>query len=195
MSGLMRTGRAGLGAGSARGVRGGRGVAALLLVVGLLLGTGACGNDAQTLRPYTPGEGVNFDVGDELDIKNVVHVRNLLIISKAPGSGVLSALMVTDGRDELTKVAGKAIKADGTEGAALAVTITNSVTFANRAQVVLTDRAPIGVTSRDLAPGRTAIMTLTFANAGDHKVMVPVVDGTEPQYADVSAAPAATPRA
>ena len=92
-------------------------MAAVLLAVGLLLGTAACGNDAQTLRPYTPAEGVNFDVGDEKDIKNVVHVRNLMIISKAPGSGVLSALMVTDGRDELTKVAGKAIRADGSEGA------------------------------------------------------------------------------
>lgn len=186
MSGWMRAGRAGQGSGSARG---GRGLAALLLVVGLLPGTAACGNDAQTLRPYTPGEGVNFDVGDELDIKNVVHVRNLLVISKAPGSGVLSALIVTDGRDELTKVTGKAIKADGTEGAPLTVSLTNSVTFANRAQVVLTDRAPIGVSSPDLAPGRTATMTLTFGNAGDHSVIVPVVDGTEPQYADVSAAP------
>lgn len=164
-------------------------MAALLLAVGLLLGTAACGNDAQTLRPYTPGEGINFDVGDEKDIQNVVHVRNLLIISKAPGSGVLSALLVTDGRDELTKVTGTAVKTDGSDGAPLAVSISNSVTFANRAQVVLTDRAPIGVTSADLAPGRTANMTLTFANAGEISVIVPVADGSEPQYADVSVAP------
>lgn len=197
MSGWARAGRAGQGSGSARGVRGraGRGLAALLLAVGLLLGTAACGNDAQTLRPYTPAEGINFDVGDEQDIRNVVHVRNLLIISKAPGSGVLSALLVTDGRDELTQVTGNAIKADGSEGAPLTVTITDSVTFANRAQVVLTDRAPISVTSADLAPGRTATMTLSFANAGDITVIVPVADGTEPQYADVSAAPSATPSA
>ena len=194
MSGWARTGRAGQGSGAARGVRGGRGLAALLLAVGLLLGTAACGNDAQTLRPYTPGEGVNFDVGDEQDIRTVVHVRNLLIISKKPGSGVLSALLVTDGRDELTKVTGNAIKADGSAGAPLTVTLTDSVTFANRAQVVLTDRAPIGVTSADLAPGRTASMTLSFATAGDITVIVPVADGTEPQYADVSAAPA-TPSA
>ncbi len=189
MSGWTQAGRAGRVPGSARGGRGGRGVAALLLVVGLLLSTAACGSDAQTLKPYTPAEGVNFDVGDEKDIKTVVHVRNLLIISKEPGSGVLSALLVTDGRDELTKVTGKAIKSDGSDGAPLTVSITNSVTFANRAQVVLTDRAPIGVTSADLAPGRTAAMTLSFANAGDISVVVPVADGTEPQYADISAAP------
>ena len=35
-------------------------------------------------QPYTPAEGVNFDVGNPSDPKTVVHVRNLLIISKAP---------------------------------------------------------------------------------------------------------------
>ena len=64
-----------------------------------MLVVGACGTDAQTLRPYTPAEGVNVDVGDPSDAQSVVHVRNLLIISKAPGSGVLSASLVTDGRD------------------------------------------------------------------------------------------------
>lgn len=195
MSGWTRSGRAGQGSGSTRGLRGRRGLAALLLAVGLLLGTAACGDDAQTLKPYTPAEGINFDVGDEKDIQNVVHVRNLLIISRAAGSGVLSALLVTDGRDELTKVTGKAIKADGSEGAPLAVTLTDSVTFANRAQVVLTDRAPIGVTSRDLEPGGTAAMTLTFAKAGEISVIVTVADGTQPEYASISPAPAATPSA
>ena len=41
-----------------------RGGASLLLVIGLLLVSGACGQDVQTNRPYTPAEGVNFDVGD-----------------------------------------------------------------------------------------------------------------------------------
>jgi hypothetical protein len=195
VSGWTRAGRAGQGTGSARGGRGRRGLVALLLAVGLLLGAAACGTDAQTLKPYTPAEGVNFDVGDEKDIDSVVHVRNLLVISRAPGSGVLSGLLVTDGRDELTKVTGNAIKADGSPGAPITVTITNSVTFANRAQVVLTDRAPISVTSPDLAPGRTANMTLTFANAGEITVVVPVADGTEPEYASISPAPAATPSA
>ena len=79
-----------------------RGCWRLLAALGLLLVGGACGTDAQTLRPYTPAEGVNVDVGDPADAQNVVHVRNLLIISKAPGSGILSASLVTDGRDELT---------------------------------------------------------------------------------------------
>jgi hypothetical protein len=154
-----------------------------------VLVVGACGNDAQTLRPYTPAEGVNIDVGNPSDVENVVHVRNLLIISKEAGSGVLSASLVTDGRDQLTGVTGYAIKSDGSQGAPLTVTLGNSVSIANRAQIVLTDQAPIGVRSADLAPGLTASMTLTFANAGEVTVIVPVVDGNEPQYASISPAP------
>ena len=186
MSELTRSGRAGQESGSAGGVRGR--LVALLAVLGLVL-VGACGNNAQTLRPYTPAEGVNVDAGDPSDARNVVHVRNLLIISKAPGSGVLSASLVTDGRDQLTGATGYATKSDGSEGAPLTVTLSNSVSIANGAQVVLTDQAPIGVRSADLAPGLTANMTLTFANAGEITVVVPVVDGNEPQYASISPAP------
>jgi hypothetical protein len=188
VSEMTRSGRAGQKSGSARGVRG-RGLLALLAALGLMLVVGACGTDAQTLRPYTPAEGVNVDVGDPADAQNVVHVRNLLIISKAPGSGILSASLVTDGRDELTGVTGYAIKSDGSEGAPLKVTLSNTVSIANRAQIVLTDQTPIEVTSADLAAGNTASLTLTFANAGAVTVVVPVVDGTEPQYASISPAP------
>jgi hypothetical protein len=161
----------------------------LLAVLGLMLALGACGTDAQTLKPYTPAEGVNLDVGNSYDLENVVHVRNLLIISRQQGSGVLSASLVTDGRDQLTEISGFAIKSDGSQGAPLTVTLSNTVSIANRAQIVLTDQTPIGVTSADLAPGLTASMTLTFANAGEATVIVPVVDGNEPEYASISPAP------
>ena len=166
-----------------------RGVAALMLAVGLLLATGACGTNAQTLRPYTPAEGVNLDVGNPADATNVVHVRNLLIISKAPGQGMLSATIVTDGRDELTGVTGTANKVDGTEGAPFTATLSNTVSFANGAAIVLTDRTPIVVNSPDLAAGLTANLTLQFQKAGEANVVVPVVDGNEPHYATISPAP------
>jgi hypothetical protein len=187
VSQLTRSGRTGRKSGSTRGVRA-RGLLALLSVLGLLLGLGACGTDAQTLKPYTPAEGVNVDVGNPADIQNVVHVRNLLIISKAPGSGILSASIVTDGRDQLTEVTGFAIKSDGSQGAPLTVNLTNTVSIANRAQIVLTD-SPISVQSADLAPGLTASITLTFANAGEVTVIAPVVDGNEGQYQSISPAP------
>ena len=170
-------------------VRGFKGAAALLLAVGLLLVTAACGTDAQTLQPYTPAEGVNLDVGDPADQTKVVHVRNLLIISKAPGQGVLSATIVTDGRDQLTRVTGNAIKVDGTPGAPFTARLANTVSFANGAQIVLTDGAPIAVNSPDLAAGLSANVTLQFRNAGEATAVVPVVDGNEPQYATISPAP------
>lgn len=172
----------------ARGPLGLRALAALLLSLGLLL-TGACGNDDQTLRPYTPAEGVNIDVGDPADVENQVYVRNLLIISNAPGVGIISGSLVTDGRDQLSGISGVPIKADGSEGAPFTATLSNTVSIANGAMVVLTDGAPITVRSPDLLAGLTARLTLTFAKAGEANVIVPVMDGNEPQYATISPEP------
>ena len=188
MSEMTRSGRTGQKSGSTRGVRARR-LAGLLAALSLVLAVGACGTDAQTLQPYTPAEGVNVDVGDPYNLQSVVHVRNLLIISKEPGSGVLSATIVTDGRDQLTEVTGYAIKPDGSRGATLDVSLTNTVSIANGAQVVLTDQTPIGVRSPDLLAGLTASVTLTFAKAGDTTVVVPVMDGNQPHYASISPAP------
>ncbi len=172
-----------------------RSAAALLLALALLLVTGACGNDAQTLQPYTPGEGINVDVGDPADMSKVVHVRNLLIISKAPGQGVISATLVTDDRDELTAISGIPYKIDGSEGAPFTATLPQTVSFANRGQIVLTDRPLITVASPDLAPGLSAKLTLRFQNAGEVTLIVPVVDGTEPHYATISPSPETSPQA
>ena len=172
-----------------------RGGASLLLVIGLLLVSGACGQDVQTNRPYTPAEGVNIDVGDPANPDQVVHVRNLLIISWEPGQGVVSASIVTDDRDALTAVSGTPIKVDGTEGAPFTATIGNTVSIANGAQVVLTDQAPISVQSPDLMAGLEAAVTLAFQNAGEVTVRVPVVDGNEAQYARLRPTPTSTPSA
>jgi hypothetical protein len=167
--------------------------ASLLMVIGLLYLAGACGRDLQTFQPYTPGEGVNFDVGDPADPNNVVHVRNLLIISWAPGEGVVSGTIVTAGRDSLTGVSGIPIKADGTEGAPFTGTIPSTVALANGVQVVLTDQPPIIVTSPDLMAGLEAILTLQFENAGELTVRVPIVDGNESQYVNLKPSPSPSP--
>jgi hypothetical protein len=169
-----------------------RGGATLLLVIGLLLVSGACGQNVQTNRPYTPGEGVNTDVGDPANPDKVVHVRNLLIISHAPGEGIVSASIVTDDRDALTAVSGTPIKVDGTEGAPFTATVPNTVSLADGHQVVLTDQAPITVRSPDLMAGLDAIVTLAFQNAGEKTLRVPVVDGNEAQYATLKPTPTPT---
>lgn len=157
----------------------------------------ACGKDAQTLRPYTPAEGVNFDVGDQTVPDSVIHVRNLLIISRSPGQGIVSATMVTTGRDTLTRVSGVPYKADSTKGAAFTATLPSPVLLTNNAQVVLTNTQPfITITGAPgLAAGLDADVTLQFGKAGSVTTRTTVVDGNLPPYADItpSASPSATP--
>jgi hypothetical protein len=165
--------------------------ASLLLVIGLLFLAGACGRNVQTTKPYTPSEGANVDVGDPANPNKVVHVRNLAIISWAPGEGVVSGSIVTADRDSLTAVTGTPIKADGSEGAPFTGTIPSTVSLANSVQVVLTDQPPIIVKSPDIMAGLDAIITLQFQNAGEVTLRAPIVDGNEAQY--VSLKPSATP--
>ena len=165
--------------------------ATLLLAIGLVLFAAACGMNVQTNRPYTPSDGVNVDVGDPANPNKVVHVRNLSIISWAPGEGVVSGSIVTADRDSLTAVSGTPIKADGSEGAPFTGTIPSTVTVANGLQVVLTDQPPIIVKSPDLKAGLDAIVTLQFENAGEVTTRAPIVDGNIGPY--VSLKPSATP--
>ena len=165
--------------------------ASWLIVVGLVFLACGCGRNVQTSQPYTPGEGVNVDVGDPANANQVVHVRNLTIITWAPGEGIVSGSIVTAGRDSLTAVSGAPIKADGSEGAPFTGTIPSTVTVANGVQVVLTDQPPIIVKSPDIAAGLDAVVTLQFANAGEITTRAPIVDGNVGQYVPLkpSAAP------
>jgi hypothetical protein len=164
--------------------------ASLLLIAGLAFLAGGCGFKVQTSQPYTPGEGVAVDVGDPANPNKVVHVRNLSIISWAPGEGVVSGSIVTADRDSLTGVSGMPIKADGSEGAPFTGTIPSTISVANGTQVVLTDQ-PIIVKSPDLKAGLDAIVTLQFENAGEVTLRAPILDGNVGPY--VSLKPSATP--
>jgi len=166
--------------------------ASLLLVAGLLFFASACGR-AQTSQPYTPGEGVNVDIGNPANPNDVVHVRNLAIISWAPGEGVVSGSIVTAGRDSLTAVTGVPIKADGTEGAPFTGTIPSTVSVANGLQVVLTDQPPIVVKSPDIMAGLDAIVTLQFANAGEVTTRAPILDGNVAPYQSLKPSEAPSP--
>ena len=153
--------------------------------------------NAQTLKPYTPAEGVNFDVGDQTVPDSVIHVRNLLLISRSPGSAIVSGSLVTSGRDTLTGVSGVPYKADSSQGTPFTATMSGPVLLTNNAQVVLTDIDPF-VTVSDapgLAAGLDADVTLQFGKAGSVTTRTTVVDGNLPPYSDISpsASPSATP--
>ena len=164
-------------------------LAAVLLVTLSVAVTTACGMSAQTSKPYTPSEGINIDVGGYAGVK----VRNLLILSRADGEGYLSGTLVSQQRNSLTAVSGKAIKADGTDGAPITATIPQQVSLGNGLVVVLTSQQLIVLKSPDLKAGLTTQLTLEFSEAGQATVLVPVVDAKEPPYSTISPEP--TPQA
>lgn len=157
---------------------------ALLVAATCLLA--ACGMRVQTNLPYTPADGVNFDIGQ-------VAVRNLLITSKQPGEGYLSATLVAKEADALQAVAGTAIKPDGSDGAPITASLSAPVPLEAGEEVVLTDQAVIVLRSADLRAGLTASLTLRFQRAGETTVRVPVMDGNLPEYATITPSPAPTP--
>jgi hypothetical protein len=178
--------------------RTGRAKAALAAAaVAAVLPTAACGFNAQTLKPYTPSEGVNFDVGDPQDPAVVVHVRNLLIISRSPGTGIVSGTIVTQGNDTLTSVSGVPYRVDGSKGAPFTATLAKPVKLTRDAQVVLTNQQPFVTISNasGLQAGLDADVTVQFATAGTYSTRTTVVDGNLPPYSGISpsASPSASP--
>ncbi|SEP57473.1 hypothetical protein [Microlunatus flavus] len=178
--------------------RTGRARAALAATaLAVVLPTAACGFGGQTSRPYTPAEGVNFDVGDPNDPNVVVHVRNLLVISRSPGSGIVSGTMVTAGRDTLTSVTGTPYKADSSKGTPFTADLASPVLLTNNAQVVLTNQQPfLTITgAQGLQAGLDTEITVTFNKAGSYTTRTTVVDGNLSPYNQItpSASPSATP--
>jgi hypothetical protein len=152
--------------------------------------------NAQTSRPYTPAEGVNFDVGDISSPDSVVHVRNLLVISRSAGTGIVSGTMVTAGRDTLTGVSGVPYLADGSKGSPFTASMSGPVVLANNDQVVLTTDVQPFITitgATGLSAGLDADVTLQFGKAGSVTTRTTVVDGNLPPYSDIS--PSANPSA
>jgi hypothetical protein len=159
---------------------------ALMLFLGLTLTAAACGMNVQTLNPYTPAEGVNFDVGG-------VNLRNVMVLSRTEGEGFLSASLTASEADSLVSVTGTAMKSDGSEGAPLTVTLPAPIEIPPGGLVVLTDGPLIEVTSADLQSGLVAKLVLTFSKAGEVTTNAPVVDAEQPAYATISPSPSASP--
>ena len=189
-----RARRSGAGVAGRVGVAPRVGVA--LASVGLLFGLSACGFNAQTLQPYTPSDGVNVDIGldqNENPTAATVKVRNLMVISKAHGSGFLSATLVSGEDDKLTEVSGQALGPDGTTGSKLTTELSEPVEITAGQPVVLTDQSPITLTAADLKPGQLADLTLSFERSGSYQVEVPVVDGNNEIYSGVEPTPEQSP--
>jgi len=163
-----------------------------VVIASLLVLTTGCGFDAQTLQPYTPADGVNFQLGGTEADEPTLKVRNLLVIADDTGAGFVSASMVVDlGTDTLRSITGVALNANGTDAGAITVSAFPPVPLNANQLVVLTNLAPISV-SGPLKPGLEARLVFTFAQAGEQTIVVPVLDRSDPVYAGVTPSPAAS---
>lgn len=175
--------------------------AALVTMVGALAGVTACGFDVQTLQPYTQADGVNFQIGDLTKDPNqqVLKVRNLMVLADQSGKAFLSGSLIINpavgkpsGSDTLQSISGTVLKPSGDPGAAVKFDSFTPVRIASAQLTILTDSEPITVTSSDIKPGGTLRLVLTFAQAGEYSVTVPVVDRTNSEYKTVTPAPSAS---
>lgn len=165
--------------------------AAAFLAATLTLAAG-CGFDAQTNQPYTPGEGINANVGSRAE---PVAVRNLLVVSKEPGQGFVSASVMATKSDVLQRITGRAYLPDGSAGTPLTATLPGPLAVNAGVLTQLTSTQLIEVTGADLRAGLEAELTLTFATAGEVTLRVPVVSADDPQFATISPSPSPSPSA
>ena len=164
-----------------------RAVAAWLLTFGLVGLAAGCGFQAQLNQPYTPADGTNRDIGTDGAIK----VRNLVIISRAAGQGIVSASLIGNVEDQLTGVSVTPLKADGSAGTPATADLPSPIRLGGGSLTVLTNQELLTVSAPDLQPGLTASVTLQFAQAGAVALQCPVVDGTVIPWATISPTPSA----
>ncbi|HHV20903.1 MAG TPA: hypothetical protein GXZ30_05125 [Propionibacterium sp.] len=175
-------------------------ILAATAVAALAISLSACGTP-QTLVPYTPAEGVNADahrIGAPAGHNEVpLKIRTLSIISEpGSGSGVLNGAITApmERDDQLVSVEGRAFTSDNQPGAPIALASANLDLPAGE-MVVLANETPLTLESDDLEAGLVAELTLTFRDSEAQTLMVPVVDGTKPDYADATPGADATPDA
>lgn len=151
-----------------------------------LLATTACGFGVQTNQPYTPAVGVNGDYGPSSALK----IRDLKILSAAPGQGFLSGSMTSSQPETLTGVQAIPVKPDGSRGAPVTATVASPVKLEPGVLVVLTDQPLIRIDGPDLLAGLEAQLDLQFSQVGKVTLITPVVDGNQAEFRTISPSPA-----
>lgn len=151
----------------------------------LLPALSACsaGTHAQTNLPYQPAEGVNNRDGD-------VYALNTLIVTDGQGAGTLVASLVNN-TDTADTVRGVSVL-DSASAQMQVDMLGGGVDIPPHGAVQLATAGSVRVSSDTLQAGRIVALTLTFDNAGDVDLEVPVVNvGTI--YTGVPVGPVATP--
>ena len=168
--------------------RGTRALVALLLSCSLVGLMAACGFKAQTNQPYTPADGTNADIGTD----GVLKIRNLVVISRAEGEGIVSASLIGNAEDQLTGITVAPFLADGSDGPAVPAQLPAPLSLGGGSLTVLTNGPLVTVQAPEMMAGLDALVTLQFAKAGSVPLRAPVVDGTLEPWSTISATPGAS---
>jgi hypothetical protein len=153
----------------------------------VLLGTAGCSFFAPqtTLKPYNPSDGVGAKVG------NIV-VSNALLLSKDGKTGSLLVNLINDGSNGVTVKFQYDAKVDGT-----AAKVNTDVTVdpgpatsfgGNGDRKFILD----GISTK---PGELFPIYVQYGQQAGKEMLIPVLDGTLPQYTNLMPTPAPSPTA
>ncbi|WP_425308184.1 hypothetical protein AADG42_05340 [Ammonicoccus fulvus] len=172
-------------------------ILAAAAVAALALGLSSCATP-QTLKPYTPAEGVQADVPstDAVPGANEVplKIRNLMIVAEPDANqGFLSGAFIApvDRSDRLVSIEGRTFTHTNTEAGTIQRVQANRELPAGQLVRLTEGGTPLQVSASQLTPGLLAELTLTFEGSKPQTLMVPVVDASKEDYATYSPAPAA----
>ncbi len=171
-------------------------ILAAAAIAALALGLSSCATP-QTLKPYTPAEGVQADVPstDAVQGTNEVplKIRNLMIVAQPDAnSGFVSGAFIApiDRSDKLVSIEGRTFTHTNAEAGTIAKVQANRELPAGQL-IRLTDGAPLQVSASPLTPGLIAELTLVFEGSKPQTLRVPIVDATKEDFATYSPSPAA----
>ena len=159
--------------------------AAVALAIGLALGTSACTFFAPqaTLIHYDPSDGVSATVGD-------IQLRNVLVISPTGKDANLVGVMINSSASDQTVDFQYTRHSDGaTQRVDEPVLIPAGaiISFGNPGvqQLVFRDA--------NVKPGTLLSLFIQYGNETGQKVRVPVLDGSQTIYSDLTPSPTPTP--
>ncbi|MDQ0893075.1 hypothetical protein [Agromyces ramosus] len=145
--------------------------ASVVLALGLVVGASGCSmiTYQATTEHYDPSDGVSVDVGD-------LDVRNALVVSEdgVDGNLVLTVVNTSDEDAEL----GVQVGEGGGETLTIEVGAGESVSLGD-------DEEPLLLEGIDTQPGGLLPIFFQYGSAEGLQKLVPVLDGRQPEYADL----------
>ncbi|MFD1721392.1 hypothetical protein [Amnibacterium endophyticum] len=143
----------------------------------------------QTVRTYTPSDGINGQVGD-------VQIRNVLLLSSEGDVATMLGVLSNTG-DSPASVTLRYSTATGTETTRVSVPANGVLSLRPnvdaQAETQVTTRArSVRLTDVDLTPGALFPVGFSTGSADPVSLQVPVLDGSLPEYQPLVPTPSAS---